>query len=324
MARKQVAIVGLDTVGIALALALKRATADLVVVGVDADADRRREASRLGKVDRTDSDFTKGCREATLIILNAPLLQLKEALQMLGKQPPAEAVVLALASVASEPQRWAAKFLPAGLPFLSAHLVLHPDAMAEGEPQANLFHGAVLCLLATVDTQERALAAGSELARAIEARGYFMDAGEHDVLLAMAEGMPGLVAGAVLLAATRSRLWDELIPVGGSIFKQATEPLFDPAIDAGEALIQNRAEVLRQLDVFLEALREVRQLVEAGDSDQLKSVLRSAADQRVTWLAGRPRRPWDDDEARFGPPRELPRFDPITPGWGMSSKKKSK
>src|SRR5512139_3428369 len=99
MARKQVAIVGLDTVGIALALALKSTTPDLLVVGVDADADRRREASRLGKVDRTEGDFTKGCREATLIILNAPLLQLKEALQVLGEQPPANAVVLALAPV---------------------------------------------------------------------------------------------------------------------------------------------------------------------------------------------------------------------------------
>jgi prephenate dehydrogenase len=323
MTRRQVAIVGLDTVGIALALALKHTAADLVVVGVDADADRRRQASRLGKIDRVEANFAKGCHEATLIVLNAPLLQLKEALQALGEQPPAEAVVLALAPVAVEPQRWAAEFLPDGMPYLSAHLVLHPDAVVEGEPQADLFHGAVLCLLATVDTQERALKAGSDLARAIEARGYFMDAGEHDALLAMAEGMPGLVAGAVLLAATRSSLWNELMPVGGTIFKQATEPLFDPAIDAGEAWIQNRAEVLRQLDVFLEALREVRQLVEAGDSAQLKTVLRAAAEQRVTWLTERPRQPWNDEEARLGAPREMPRFDPITPGWGMSKKKKS-
>jgi prephenate dehydrogenase len=189
--------------------------------------------------------------------------------------------------------------------------------------RADLFQGAVLCLLATVDTQQRALTAGSDLARALGARGYFMDAVEHDALLAMTEGMPGLVAAALLLAATRSNQWNELIPLGGVIFKQATEPLFDPAIDAGEALIQNRAEVLRQLDAFLAALREVRQLVEAGNADQLKAVLRAAAEQRVVWLSDRPRRPWDDDEARSGPPRQLPRFDPITPGWGIKKKNKS-
>lgn len=321
--RRQVTIVGLDTVGIALTLAIKRAAPEAIIVAVDADADRRRETSRLGKADRTEANFVNGCREATLIIVNAPLLQLREALQALGEQPPANAVVLALTPVAVEPQRWAAELLPAGVPYLVGHLVLHPDAGVYGEPQADLFQGAVLCLLATVDTPQRALNAGSELARAIEARGYFMEAGEHDALLAMAEGVPGLVAGAMLLAATRSTLWNELIPIGGVIFRQATEPLFDPAIDAGEALIQNRAEVLRQLDAFLVALHEVRQLVETGEAAQLKTVLRAAAEQRVVWLSERPRRPWNDDEARFGPPRELPRFNPITPGWGMKKNKNS-
>jgi prephenate dehydrogenase len=319
MARKQVAVVGLDTVGIGLTQALKAASSETVVVGVDADADRRREAARLGKADRTEANFVNGCREASLIIINAPLLQLREALQVLGEQP-LNAVVLALSPVAVEPQRWAAQWLPKGASFLVGHLVLHPDTPVEGEPQADFFHGAVLCLLATVDTSQRALTAGSELAKTIGARGYFMDTGEHDALLAMAEGMPGLVAAAMLLAATRSSQWDELIPLSGVIFKQATEPLFDPAIDAGEALIQNRTEVLRQLDAFLAALREVRQLVEAGDADQLKTVLRAAAEQRVVWLMERPRKPWDDEEARTGPPRELPRFDPILPGWGMKKK----
>jgi prephenate dehydrogenase len=320
MASRQVTIVGLDLVGVSLAQAIKRASPDIAVVGVDADADRRREAARAGKVDRAEGNFTTGCRGASLIIINAPLLQLKDALQALGEQPPANAVVLALAPVAVEPQRWAAESLPAGLPYLIAHLVLHPDAPVNGEPHAALFDGAVLCLLATVDTHERALKTGSELARTLGARGYFMDATEHDVLLAMAEGVPGLISGALLLAATRSSLWHELIPVSGIIFKQATEPLFDPATDAGEAWVQNRTEVLRQLDAFLLALREVRQLVEAGDGEQLKTVLRTAAVGRVTWLSERPQRPWSDDEARLGPPPQLSRFDPLTPGWGLKTK----
>jgi prephenate dehydrogenase len=322
MANRQVAIVGLDLMGISLAQAIKRVSPEIAVVGVDADADRRREASRVGKVDRAEGNFTTGCRGASLIILNAPLLQLKEALQALGAQPPSNAVVLALAPVAVEPQRWAAESLPKDMPYLVAHLVLHPAAAVEGEPHADLFHGAVLCLLATVDTHARALKTGSELARTLGARGYFMSAEEHDALLAVAEGLPGLISGALLLAATRSSLWGELIPVGGIIFKQATDPLFDPAADAGEAWIQNRAEVLRQLDAFLLALREVRQLVEAGDSEPLKAVLRTAAEGRLAWLTERPHRPWDDDEARLGPPRQMARFDPLAPGWGLKTQKK--
>lgn len=321
MARGQISIVGMDHVGVALTLAIKSTVPDAFVVAVDADANRLRDAVRSGKVDRTDANLIGGCREASLIILNAPLAQLPEALQVLGPQLTENTAVLALAPVASKPLQWAGEFLRRNTPYLVCHLVLHPDTAAEGEPRADLFHGAVLCMLATVDTGEHALKSGSDLARAIGARGYFMDPVEHDALFAMAEGMPGLVSAAVLLAATRSSMWSELAPVTGVVFKLATEPLFDPALDAGDALIHNREEVLRRLDAFLDALRDVRQIVEVGDAAQLKSMLIAAAEQRVAWLSSRPRQPWSDDEALAGPPRELPRFDPIAPGWGTKTKK---
>jgi prephenate dehydrogenase len=305
-----------------LTLAIKSTVPDAFIVAVDADANRLRDVLRLGKVDRTDSNLSAGCRDASLIIINAPLLQLREALEVLGPQLSDSPAVLALAPVAGGPLRWANEFLSSRTPYLVCHLTLHPDAALSDDPRADLFHGAVLCMLATADTPERALKSGSDLAKAIGARGYFMDAVEHDALFAMAEGIPGLVSAAVLLAATRSALWSELMPVSGVVFKQATEPLFDPALDAGEALIHNREEVLRSLDAFLEALREVRQLVDAGDAAALKEVLMNAAEQRVAWLSARPRQPWSDEEALAGPPRELPRFDPIMPGWGI--KKRSK
>ena len=324
MARGQVTIVGMDHVGLALTLAIKNAVPDVLIVAVDAAGRRRHDAVRLGKADRADSNLTAGCREASLIILNVPLLQLHQALEMLGSQLPEGAVVLALASVATGPVQWADELLPKNTPYLICHLVLHPEVVFIGEPQANLFHGAVLCMFATADTQEPALKSGSDLAGAIGARGYFMDAAEHDALFAMAEGMPELVSAAVLLAATRSAVWSELAPVSGMIFKQATEPLFDPAIDAGDTLIHNRQEVLRRLDAFLEALREVRQLVDAGNADQLKTVLVAAAEQRTSWLANRPRQPWSDEGALAGPAQELPRFDPLMPGWVTKTNAKTK
>ena len=61
-------------------------------------------------------------------------------------------------------------------------------------------------------------------------------------------------------------------------------------------------------------------MIDAGDADALKDVLLTAAEQRLTWLAERPRQPWSDEEALAGPSRELPRFDPIMPGWGMKKR----
>ena len=82
----------------------------------------------------------------------------------------------------------------------------------------------------------------------------------------------------------------------------------------------NRTEVLRRLDAFLESLRDVRQLVSDGDAEKLTQLIAAAAQRRDEWLAAKPQKPWSDEEAMADSPRELPRFDPIMPGWGMKKR----
>ena len=320
MARGQITIVGMDRTGAALALAIKSVLTDAFIVGADADANRLRDAIRASKVDRTDSNVAAACREASLIILNAPLAQLREGFEVIGPQLREGAVLLTLVPAAVEAAQWAAELLPPAVAYLLCHLVLHPSDIEYTEPHADLFHGSVLCMLPTAETAERAIKAGSDLARVIGARPYFMDALEHDSLLAAVEGVPGLVSAAVLLAAVGTQTWSDFSPVAGAIFYQATQPVLHSSLEAGQALVANRIEVLRRLDVFLERLREVRQLVDEGDAEQLTQLIAAAAQRRDEWLATKPQKPWSDEETLAGPPRELPRFDPILPGWGLKKR----
>jgi prephenate dehydrogenase len=200
---------------------------------------------------------------------------------------------------------------------LSCHLVLHPDVDEWSEPTLEFFHGAVLCMAPTPDTDETAIKSGSDLAKIIGARPYFMDVHEHDGLLAAVEGMPGLVSAAVLMAATHARSWPELSQVAGAIFAQTTRAPQHSALDYGAALAYNQADVLRWLDAFLAELRDVRQAVSDGDVTKLTTLLDEAAHQRAEWLAARPIAPWKDEDAMPGPPSELKRMDPLMPGWGQ-------
>jgi prephenate dehydrogenase len=169
-------------------------------------------------------------------------------------------------------------------------------------------------------TDEIAIKSGSDLARTIGARPYFMDVLEHDGLLAAVEGMPGLVSATMLLAATRSRAWDELSQIAGPIFAQATLPASHPAIDGGAAFTMNKSEVLRWLDAFLESLRDVRQAVSAGDAEKINKLLAEANQLRLEWLAAKPMTPWNDTDAMPEPPHELRRMDLLAPKWGQEFK----
>ena len=319
MAKGHITIVGLDSIGIALAQAVKQARPGAIVAGVDVDPRRVQAALKVTPLDRNDTNLAAAARDADLIILNVPPSQLREAFKLIGPNLRDGAVVVDLTPVKVPVLEWAAEFLPPMARHLSCHLVLHPDMDEWREPGPDLFHGAVLCMAPTAETDEIAIKSGSDLAKIIGARPYFMDVYEHDGLLAAVEGMPGLVSAAVLLATTKARSWPELSQVAGAIFAQATRSVQHSALDLGAALTYNQADVLRWLDTFLGELREVRQAVSDGNVTQLNEWLDEAMRHRAEWLAARPIAPWSDESAMPGPPSELKRMDPLMPGWGQKS-----
>ncbi len=251
MAKGQITIVGLDSIGIALAQAIKRARPSAILMGVDADPRQVKTALMNAQFDRNDTNIAAAARDADLIVLNVPASQLREAFKQIAPHVRDGAVVLDLSPIKAPVLEWAAEFLPPTARHLSCHLVLHPDVDELREPTPDLFHGSVLCMAPTPDTDEAAIKSGSDLAKIIGARPYFMDVLEHDGLLAAVEGMPGLVSAAVLMAATRARSWPELSQVAGAIFAHTTRAPQHSALDYGAALAYNQAEVLRWLDAFL-------------------------------------------------------------------------
>jgi len=319
MAKGLITIVGLDSIGIALAQAIKQVRPGALVMGVDADPRRVQAALKVTPLDRNDTNVAAATRDADLIILNVPPSQLRVTFKQIGPNVRDGAVVLDLTPIKASVQDWATEFLPSTVRHMSCHLVLHPEVDEWRTPGPDLFHGAVLCMAPTPDTDETAIKSGSDLAKIIGARPYFMDVHEHDGLLAAVEGMPGLVSAAVLMAATHARSWPELSQVAGAIFAQATRSTQHSALDYGAALAYNKADVLRWLDAFLGELRDVRQAVSDGDVDKLNEWLDEATQRRAEWLAARPIAPWKDEDAMPGPPSELKRMDPLMPGWGQKS-----
>lgn len=322
MAKGQITIIGMDQVGVSLVLAIKRQRPDAFIVGADSRVQLLRDAMKTGQLDRNDTNLVVACREASLIIITSPPSELRDIFSAIGPQLLKGAVVIDLAPVKSEVLKIAEEALPETVHHLGCHLILHPAASDRfpSEPDADLFHGSILVMTPAMHTDEVAIKSGGDLARTIGARPYFMDVLEHDGLLAAVEGMPGLVSATTLLAATRSRAWDELSQIAGAVFAQATLPASHPALDGGAALTLNKGEVLRWLDSFLEALRDVRQLVSEGNSEKLNQMIADANQLRLEWLSNRPMTPWNDAEAMPGPPHELRRMDLLAPKWGQEFK----
>src|SRR5512135_985577 len=188
MTQNDIALVGVNQIGIAMALAIKSAVPESAVVLIDQNSRRLREAGKYGKFDRSVSDPAAGCQDAALVILNLAPSQLQQAFTLIGPVLPIDAVILDLSGAKDAAVRWAAELLPAHVHYMGCHLILHPTQAAQTEPTATFFHGAVLCMTPTAQTDAGAIKIGSDLAKALGARPYFLEVAEHDGMIGAVEG----------------------------------------------------------------------------------------------------------------------------------------
>jgi len=317
MAKGQIAIVGMDTVGVSMALAIKRALPESSLVIVDPVGRRLREAGKFAKFEQTATNVASGCRGAALVILNVPPSQLREAFTLIGPQVFEDAVILALTPAAVAADKWAAELLPRGVHGMSCHMVLHPEKAAQTQPDADLFHGAVLCLLPTPQTDGGVVKIGGDLARTLGARPYYLDAAELDGMLGGVEGLPYLLSALAALTAMQSEAWRELSVVAGPLFAQITQPMLEPQYDQGQGVQLNRTEMLRWLDTFQANLRDLRRAIESGQ--ELSQIFEELEQKRTEWLDSHPVRAWTDEAGLPSSGMNYQRPNPLLPHWGVKT-----
>ncbi len=319
MAKGPIALVGADQVGVALALALKRALPDSTLVLVDRDNRRLREAAKIVKYDRSDSNLKSGCRGAVLAILNLPPSQLYEALKLIGPDLVPDSVILDLCGVKEPVYRWAEEVLPAQVHYMGCHLILHPEKAEQLTPNADLFHGAVLCMMPTARTDPGVITIASDLAKALGARPYFLEPAEHDGMVAGVEGLPELLALAVGLTIMQSEAWPELSVLAGATYDQLLRSAIDPALDVGAVLALNGPNVARWLDTLQETLRELRRLLAEGNAAKLEELVDEVAKKRAELLSSKPMMAWVDAAGLPSSNMNYQRPNPLLPHWGVKT-----
>jgi prephenate dehydrogenase len=304
----EIAIFGLGRVGASLALALraKGKEAGLQVSGYDRDADRGREAKARGMLDRAEWGLSKAAAAADLAILAVPLSELRELLSAMAPSLRQDAVALSLAPLLGPPLAWAAEAAAngAGWHFVAGHPALNPEHLHSGEAgleaaTADLFARGLWTLAPASDCPPEALRLAADLAHLAGAEPYYVDPAEHDGLAAASEGLPAMLAWALLQAAAASPGWDETRKLAERAFATATAALAEPE---AAALRLNRENALRYLDAATAELDRLRDWLARGDDLQLEAALAEAAGRRAEWLAQRKRGEWDAP----GQPSSLP------------------
>jgi prephenate dehydrogenase len=294
----KVALIGLDRVSGSVGLAL-RERRDLRLVGFDRDNGVARLAQQRGLVQEAKWNLIEAVDGADLILLGGPLADQHEWLKAFAPEIREQAVVASLGPLLAPALAWGKEYLPANRHFVAAHPLLNPALLYDGSlgfeaARADLFTNGLWALTAAPECAPEALKLLSDLATLLGAQPYFVDAIEHDGLMAGVDALPALTAVALLRAANASPGWHEMRKAADRGFATATFGLtgLDPA-----ALSLNREAVLHYLDAALTELHSLRDLLAKDDTLTLNRIITDAASRRAQWAAERARGEWEKQDS---------------------------
>lgn len=295
VSKPRIAIVGLGQVGGSIGLALRQAEAASVIVGHDREREAGNRAKNMGAVDRIHWNLISTCEDADLVILALPLDGIESTMEAIGPYLQPGCVVIDTASLKVPVLDWAARHLPEQVYFVGTDPIPGKSwrgGSGQEDACVDFFQQGMFCIVPALGASADSVKLVTDLASILEASPLFLDAAEHDGLIAAVDQLPGLLALALLETAIHQPAWRELRKVAGPTFEVGSRLAdSDPAEQAG-GYIANRENVLRWLEIVASVLDSVRQAVSDGDPEALAARIDEAVVERRKWRVDRAAGQW--------------------------------
>jgi len=283
----QITIVGTGCIGTSIGLALRQSKQPLFIVGHDKEPDHASLARRMNAVDKTDWNLISACESADLIILAIPMSDIQATLQALAPHLKPGSVVTDTASLKAQVLEWAEALLPETVNFVGGDPVVTPSGSGPDAASADLFRDCLYCITPSPSTHPDAVQLVSSLVTLLGGHPYYLDAAEHDGLMAGVEHLPQALALALVSGTTREAGWREMQKLAGGSFERISALVGEDPDGLSKLLLSNSANLMRWLDLYIIALRAVRDLIAEGEQEPLAEYIDQAIVARRQWLMDR-------------------------------------
>jgi prephenate dehydrogenase len=249
---ERVAIVGLGLIGGSIALAVKHRWPAASVVAVDRPHVIA-TATTMRAID-AGGDTLDAVARADLVVLAAPVLQNVAALAALPGHLDPGAVVTDVSST-----KRAISEAAAGLPltFIGGHPLAGAAVSGLEAARPDLFDDRPWILTGADRAPEEAVASLSRFVTAIRGVPQFMDAAEHDRLLAYISHLPQLAVSA-LMHIVGGRVGPDGLAMAGRGLRDTTRLATSPAPTWRDIVATNGDNISAALDDFIAALQQLK------------------------------------------------------------------
>lgn len=281
----RLAVIGAGLVGGSVCLAARHAGVPQVVV-TDHDPDVRARAQRLGLAHEVAESLPDAVGAADLVVVATPAPTVPAVVAAAAAAAPAGAVLTDVASLKADLSLDVESRLrvdglgPAR--FVGGHPMAGSERSGPEAADAALFQGATWVLTPTATTDDDALHRLSAFLRRLGARVLVLPPARHDELVAVVSHLPQLAASALadVAAEVAETSGEALLAVAGGGFRDTTRIAASEPQLWVDILKGNRGAVLEALTHYRDRLDDLRAALEAGDWDEVATVLGRASAAR--------------------------------------------
>jgi prephenate dehydrogenase len=283
-----VALVGVGYIGGSAVLAARQAGLVGRVVGYDVSAAACAAGVQKGVLDAVAPTLDEAVREATLVLLAAPVRSLESLLRQLARVLPPEATVLDVGSVKSTVVAAADVALPSGQ-FVGCHPMAGAEFCGVECSDAGIFAGRACFLCRPSNVAPSALDAAHDFWAGIGCRVIAIDPQTHDRLMAAQSHLPHVAAYALAGALVPSLPFLD----GATAEASPTTSLRDttriaasnPAVwrDIFLANAENLLPLIEELEIVV---RDIKAAVAKGDAAGLETLLARGQSARQHLVKG--------------------------------------
>ena len=279
-----VAIVGLGLIGGSIGLALRQGKrSKWEIVGYGRRQESLTSALNLGAIDRGETSLEDAVKQAELVIIATPVLTMKEIFSKMTPHLSPGCIVTDVGSSKVQIMRWAAEILPPKVDFVGGHPMAGRETYGIQAAKSTLFQGCAYCLVPSEKASPESVDAIRAMVKKLGALPIFIDAQEHDNLVAGISHLPIMLSAALVSATTDNPSWSRMSKLAASGYHDLTRLASgNPEVNA-HICLSNQEAIINWMDKFSQELDRYRQLVAKGDKT-LEQALTKAGKARLQWL----------------------------------------
>jgi prephenate dehydrogenase len=280
---KKIVIFGVGLIGGSFALALRKSRGVDFVVGFGRSEQPLIHAKQLGVIDRIGKDVAAEVGDADLILLATPVGQMAELMKRIVPYLGPNTLITDGGSTKSDVVREAYAQLGSKVAqFVPAHPIAGAEQSGAASSRADLFQWKKVVLTPLAENSAEAVARVRHAWELCGAMVHELTPQQHDEVFAVSH-LPHLLSFALVHDLAQRDNRDTLLSFAASGFRDFTRIAASSPEMWRDICIANREALLKELDLYIAELNQMRSALQEGDASRLEQTFRTAREIRAGW-----------------------------------------